>query len=150
MIDNIMDQLRRDEGERLYVYPDSKGIPTAGVGHNLPAHGITLPLGTPITQAQSDQWLLADVMAVNLDLRKNAAWVFDISVVRRGVLQNMCFNMGWGNGIKGLSSFTTFLGLVESKQYDAASDDEIHTLWARQVGARATRLALQMRTGQWQ
>jgi lysozyme len=142
-LDNILDQLKRDEGFRLTAYPDSEGIPTIGYGHNLAAHGQTGI--TSCTQQQAEAWLLEDLRTVNLQLQKFLPWVFGLDVVRRGAIQNMTFNMG----IHTMLTFTTFLGLVKAGNYDAAAEDELHTKWARQVGARAYRLSQQMKTGVW-
>lgn len=143
MIDNILDQLKRDEGLRLTAYKDSVGIPTIGYGHNLAAHGQTDI--TSCTEQQAEAWLLEDLQTVNLQLQKYLPWVFRMDVVRRGVIQNMAYNMG----IHTLLEFKTFLGLVQTGKYDAAAEDELHTKWATQVGARARRLSAQMRTGVW-
>jgi len=46
----------------LHVYLDSKGLPTAGVGHLLDAEEkAEFKLGAKISQAQSDAWLAADL-----------------------------------------------------------------------------------------
>lgn len=143
MIDNILDQLKRDEGFDLKAYPDSEGFSTIGYGHNLQAHGQTNI--TSCTEQQAEAWLLEDLQTVNLQLQKFLPWVFRLDVVRRGVIQNMAYNMG----IHTLLEFKTFLGLVQTGKYEAAADDELHTKWARQVGQRAQRLSAQMRTGIW-
>lgn len=50
------------EGKILHVYRDSKGLPTAGVGHLLlPDEKKAMPVGTKITQQQCDEWLAADL-----------------------------------------------------------------------------------------
>jgi lysozyme len=54
--------IARREGTILHVYKDSKGLPTAGVGHLLEGDELkTYPLHTKITQAQCDAWLAADL-----------------------------------------------------------------------------------------
>lgn len=81
------------EGTVLRVYKDSKGLPTAGVGHLLTGQEKKdFPLGTKITQAQCDAWLAADLKecedavndAVNTALKQNE---FD-------ALISLCFNIG--------------------------------------------------------
>jgi len=146
MIQNLQQQLKRDEGEILHVYLDSMGIPTAGVGHNLRAHGINLPVGTPITQAQSDEWLQQDISLACSILSAHLSWVDSLGDIRRAALQNMCFNMGIGK----LLGFHHFLGFMESGNYEAASGEMLNSAWAVQVGARAKRLSLQVKTGVWQ
>ncbi len=50
------------EGTILHVYKDSKGLPTAGVGHLIkPDEHAEFPLNKKITQAQSDNWLADDL-----------------------------------------------------------------------------------------
>lgn len=54
--------IAKREGTILHVYKDSKGLPTAGVGHLIkPEEKAAFPLGKKITQAQSDAWLAADL-----------------------------------------------------------------------------------------
>lgn len=85
-------QIARREGTILHVYLDSKRLPTAGVGHLITAaEKAAYPVGKPITQAQSDAWLTADlkecedaVNAVGVSLRQNE---FD-------ALVSLAFNIG--------------------------------------------------------
>jgi lysozyme len=144
MIDNILDQLRRDEGIRYEPYLDSRGISTVGCGHNLVAD--PLPGETyPLTDARVDQILKDDVARIWGKLQADLPWVKSLPDVIAGVLTNMSFNMGVG----GLLGFKNTLVFVENGEYSAAADEILRSLWAKQVGARATRLAEQLRTGQW-
>lgn len=142
---DLITQLKRDEGEVLHVYPDSQGIATAGVGHNLPAHGINLPVGTPITQAQCDQWLSEDINAATNTLVKHLPWVTTIDLVRHASLINMTFNMG----IFKLLTFHHFLGYMESHSWNLAALAARQSVWFNEVGARAVRICQQIETGQW-
>lgn len=144
-VTDIVSQLKRDEGEVLEVYLDSKGIRTAGVGHNLQAHDLDWPVGTPITQEQSDLWLNSDIANAKMDLAAKLPWVMYLDPVRQGVLINMCFNIG----VNALLGFHHTLTLVQSGDYSGAASAMLQSLWARQVGPRATRLANQMSTGIW-
>jgi lysozyme len=148
---NLAEQLKRDEGEVLNVYLDSKGIRTAGVGHNLEAHGINWPVGTMILQEQSDQWLQQDIDEAATLLARNLPWTENLDAVRLAVLENMIFNMGWSNadGTHGLCTFHHTLTMIEAGNYDGASAAMLESEWARQVGPRANRLSEQMRSGEW-
>lgn len=145
MIDNIVDQLLRDEGEVLHVYLDQLGIPTAGVGHNLKAHHINLVVGTPITQEQSREWLAEDLAETNTEIQRNLPWVWDLGVVRRGVFQNMWFNMRFR-----LLGFVNTLAATKAGDWERCHDEMLKSRWATQVGARADRLAKQVVTNEWQ
>jgi lysozyme len=133
---------RRDEGLRLIAYPDpvSGGAPwTIGYGHT----GREVHPGLVWTQAQAEAALTGDIAATGRGLDTAMGWWRDLEDLRQDCLANQAFNLG----VHGLLGFGRYLGLVRARAFDAAADDEIHTLWARQVGARAERLARQMRTG---
>lgn len=142
---DIYSQLWRDEGEVLHVYLDSVGIRTAGVGHNLEAHGLDWPVGTPITKQQSDDWLREDVAVCEKQLHAFLPWTDGLDEARRGVLLNMCFNIG----IHSLLGFKNTLAAVHDGEYALASEMMLKSQWAHQVGARADRLSRQMDTGVW-
>lgn len=145
MVDDIVSQLKRDEGEVLEVYLDSRGIRTAGVGHNIDAHGPDLPVGTAITQDQSDQWLQQDIADATRLLYSHLPWIWKLSSPRLGVLVNMAFNLG----VAGLLGFHRTLSLMEQGDYVGASGAMLQSAWATQVGPRASRLSQQLRTDQW-
>ena len=52
--------IEQREGVRLFVYLDSAGKKTAGMGHLLDA-STTLKVGDPISQSQCDQWSQIDI-----------------------------------------------------------------------------------------
>jgi lysozyme len=145
VVDNLIDQLRRDEGEVLHVYLDSMGIRTAGVGHNLESHHIDLPVGAPISKQQSEDWLREDVAEVSNQVHSLIPWSDGLDEPRRGVLLNMAFNLG----IYGLLKFKNTLAMVRVGDYAGAARGMLASLWASQVGPRATRLAQQMQQGVW-
>lgn len=61
--DNGLEFLKREEGEKLTVYRDSRGLPTVGVGHLvLPIDN--LKVGDTITQDQVDDLLRHDLEIV--------------------------------------------------------------------------------------
>jgi lysozyme len=134
---DIIEQLRRDEGMRRTVYTDSVGVLTVGVGHNL--------RDAPLSDEAIDQMLRDDLAVVERACRELPVWSA-LSSPRRGVLLNMAFNLG----VTGLSHFTVMLAKLTQGDYVAASAAMLDSVWASQVGRRATRLAEQMRTDVWQ
>ena len=72
-------------------------------------------------------------------------WARALSPERQAVLVNMAFNLG----IAGLLAFKRMLAACERGEYAAAAREMLDSVWAKQVGARAVRLAEQMRTGEW-
>ena len=63
--------------------------------------------------------------------------------VRQRVLVNMAFNLGLG----GLATFRSMLGCVAAQDCDGAAGAMEASVWYTQVGARAHRLTLAMRSG---
>jgi lysozyme len=138
MISNLKDQLVRDEELRLKPYTDSVGKLTIGVGRNLSDKGISF---------QEAQLLLAnDIADATADLQAKLPWTAALDDVRKGALLNMAFNMGLG----GLLEFHDFLAKMQAGNFSGAAGAMLDSLWARQVGPRATRLSIQIQTGVWQ
>jgi lysozyme len=137
----LLADIKRDEGCSLTAYPDTLNIWTVGYGH---AH---VPPNTVWTQQQCDDALESDVdKAIGL-LDAHAAWWRTLSDPRQDVMVNLCFNMGWGDGAHGLSSFHNTLAFIEAQQFDKAAGGLLASKWATQVKGRAIRLAQELRTG---
>ena len=138
MIASLKDQLVRDEELRLKPYTDSVGKLTIGVGRNLTDKGISF---------QEAQGLLAnDIADATADLQAKLPWTATLDDVRKGALLNMTFNMGIG----GLLEFHDFLARMQRGDFSGAAGAMLDSLWARQVGPRATRLSIQIQSGVWQ
>ncbi|HEO1670836.1 TPA: lysozyme [Klebsiella aerogenes] len=119
---NGITKLKREEGERLKAYPDSRGIPTIGVGHTGNVDGKPVTLGMTITADKSSE-LLRD------DLR----WVEDAisSMVCVPLTQNqydalcsLIFNIG-----KSAFAGSTVLRQLNLKNYQAAA--EAFLMWKK-------------------
>jgi lysozyme len=134
----LADQLRRDEGWRTYPYKDSVGKLTIGYGRNLDDVGIS--------PQEGDILLANDIKAATVSLESHFPWVMSLDSVRMGALTNLCFNMGIG----ALSGFKDMLEKVKDGDYKGASFALLISKYAKQVGLRAQRLALQLETGTWQ
>jgi lysozyme len=134
----LVEQLKRDESTRLKPYTDTVGKLTIGTGRNLTDVGIS--------NDESDYLLANDIARTEAELLKALPWTASLDDARQSALINMGFNLG----VPGLLEFRHTLGLIQSGDYEAASDEMLNSRWAAQVGARAHRLALQLKTGVWQ
>jgi lysozyme len=144
----LEDQLTVDEGKRYKRYLDSRGIPTIGIGHNLNASPLPAGWTEPLTDAQVDQLFQQDIAGTLSRIATRLPWVAQQPQAIQLALSDMGFNMGVGQAgppATGLMGFHTFLGLVQAGNYSAAADDLVGTLWAKQVGNRATRIEAQIR-----
>ena len=133
-----------DEGFRGTAYLDTSGLWTIGYGH----HDNHVHEGMVWTQTFATNQLISDVNLTEMMMDRSPPlnWWRNLTDPRQDVLVNMAFNLG----VAKLTTFTTFLPLVKSGQYAQAADDMLTTDWAKEVGARAQRLAQQMRTGELQ
>lgn len=140
--DRLLKRLLRVEGSNRRMYRDSKGIWTIGIGHNLEARGISV--------AAEAQILRDDLADVVRQLDSHAPWWRKLDQVRREVIIELCFNMGWGDGKHGLSSFTNTLQAIASERWADAARGLRHSKWARDVKAyRAETLIQALETGEW-
>lgn len=135
LMNAMITDLRRDEGERLKPYRDTVGKLTIGVGRNLDDVGLS---------SEESAYLLAnDINKVLRQLDEKLPWWRGLCFNRQRVLINMAFNLG----IAGLLGFKNTLAAVQAGQYDKAAEGMLSSKWASQVGKRAVRLADLMRNG---
>lgn len=136
----LMEQLSRHEGMRLRPYRCTAGKLTIGIGRNLDDHGIS--------EEEAFQMLENDMEETEELVCQSLPRLYEqLNPARKAVLLNMAFNMGIGNGNKGLLSFKKTLSHMASGEFDKAADGMLASKWARQVGQRAVELSEIMRKG---
>ncbi|SRR6266404_317512 len=133
--DTLSAQLVIDEDLKLKPYRDTVGKLTIGVGRNLDDVGIS--------KNEAMMLLESDIDVACMDLDKDLPWWREMTDSRQQVLANMCFNMG----IKKLLGFVNTLANMKSGEYVVAANGMRNSLWAKQVGQRAERLAQMMEKG---
>jgi lysozyme len=131
----LIRQIRLHEGERLKPYRCTAGKLTIGVGRNLDDRGIT--------REESAMLLDGDIRLLEIELFRALPWASALDDVRQRVLLDMAFNLG----LPGLLQFKRTLEAIRTGQYQQAATMMLDSLWARQVGQRAERLARMMATG---
>lgn len=131
----LMEQLELHEGRRERAYRDSLGNITVGVGRNLTGKGLS--------ENEIDYLLANDIDETIANLNHYCPWWQQMTENRQLVLADMCFNMGWGQ----LSKFKNTLRDMEHERYAEAAARMLKSLWARQVGDRARKLAAMMEKG---
>lgn len=128
-------ELTRDEGVRLKPYIDTAGKLTIGIGRNLDDVGVTA--------AEADFLLTNDVVNSMQTLDMALPWWKDLSEVRQRALLNMMFNMGWHT----LMEFKDMLFALKTSDWEKAAQEARNSIWAREVGDRAERIATQFING---
>lgn len=135
MLNELMTELKRDEGRRDRPYKDTRGILTIGYGHNLMASGLC----EAALSAQLDH----DIHLVFSALDQRLPWWRKHPEPVQRVLANLCFNLG----IDGLLKFKKTLPLIMAREYVAAADALMENgTYINQVGDRVGRLANLLRS----
>lgn len=124
-----------DEGLRLRPYRCTAGKLTIGIGRNLEDKGIT--------KSEAEYLLNNDIDEIERQLDARIPWWRTQTEQRQRVLANMAFNLG----IDGLMNFNNTLAAIKASRYEDAARGMLRSLWARQVGNRAIRLANMMKEG---
>lgn len=133
---NLIDQLNRDEGRRKWVYKDTVGKLTVGVGRNIN--------DVPFSDDEIDLMLNNDIR-LRQDILGHLPWFTSLDPVRAAAIVNMSFM-----GVDKLLRFTHMIDALAKQDWITAMQEMQHSLWAEQVGLRALRLERQILTGEWQ
>ncbi len=136
-IQNLIDLLMKHEGVRNKPYEDTVGVLTIGVGRNLDDVGLSID--------EIHYLLNNDIKRCRHELSGAFDWFLDLDPVRQDAMMDMCFNLG----ITRLRGFTNALSAMECGDYDEAAIEFLDSLWADQVGQRATTLTNMIRTGEY-
>jgi lysozyme len=129
MIEDLLADLKRDEGFRSKPYLDTVGKVTIGYGRNLDDVGLS---------EREGRFLLGNDLDVALgELDRNVPWWRAMPDPAQRGLANMCFNLGFPR----LNGFRNMLAALEDGRYQDAAVAALDSRWARQVGDRAKRIA---------
>lgn len=129
MLNDLVNDLKRDEGFRSRPYKDTVGKLTIGYGRNLDDVGIS--------ESEAELLLRKDVGIAYEETRERYPWIKKAPLnVQRG-LYNMAFNMGSAR----LAGFRKMLAALEAGNYPLAAEEALDSKWAKQVGNRAKRIA---------
>ena len=129
-------QLIRDEGDVPYVYSDSLGYLTIGVGFLIDKRK-----GGRLPDDVRDFWLDYEINKTTYELEKRLPFFSSLSQVRKDTLINMAFNLG----VNGLLNFKKTIQLMADGKHAEASREMLDSRWAQQVGQRSNRLSQQWR-----
>ena len=142
----LIANLRVEEGVRAVAYDDAdgspltrgttiQGWPTVGVGHNLTV---------PLTDHAIDG-ILNDDLQPALAAAQQYDWFAGLNAPRQLAIVDMIFNMGADT----FAQFGQFHAYLAAGNFGAAGDDLTGTAWYGEVGPRAKRIELIIRSGVW-
>lgn len=139
--------LKLDEGEKLKLYRDSRGLWTIGIGHLVSLNVsntfeqasaiLDNILGRPtkgcITNKESEFLFLADVRGAQKDA---LSFGLQLEEFRHLALTNMCFQLGRSR----LLGFKKALAAMKAKDWKTVEKELIDSNWYRQTPNRAKRV----------
>ena len=131
--DETRKMIKRHEGYLEKVYKDSLGNLTCGYGHYLAE-------GSEVPRDVSDAFFTDDMIRAHIGY---CILKLDLDPVRKAVIIDMLFNLG----LSGVQKFVKMLAAIKEEHYVLAAEEMRNSLWAKQVGTRATELSSMMRTG---
>ena len=138
---DLVTQLRREEGVSRHAYQDHLGFWTIGVGRLIDARK-----GGGLTDEEVDHLLRNDVARFTREVEQALPWFKELNEPRQAVLIGMAFQMGTA----GLLQFRNTLRAVRDNRWFDAAGGMLSSRWATQTPGRASRMAKQMETGEWQ
>jgi GH24 family phage-related lysozyme (muramidase) len=141
-IQELRDDLKRDEGYHRYPYFDQYCYVTIGVGHNLHANPLTdtdremgMRLG-PTTGDFIEYLLDEDLQVVHRYLTDYFGWIDDLPLHQQRALYNMCFQLG----AKEFAEFEPTWRHLRAGELDLVERHLRNSLWFRQTTKRAERV----------
>ena len=142
-IEQLREELERDEGVKYEIYNDHLGYATFGVGHLViesdPEYG--MDIGTAVSESRVVEVFKLDCESVLIDCITLYPDFYDLPEEVQQIIANMMFNMGRTR----LSKFKGMKRGVDAKDWNAAADEMVDSKWYRQVTKRADRLVERMR-----
>ena len=151
---DISKMIERHEGKRNYVYIDTKGHPTIGIGFNLDRADAKEKLdnlgininnilnGQPLTDEQIYILFKDDLEQAIINAYKFLPDLDTHPSNIQIILTDMAFNMG----LSKLSGFEDFKKALLNRNYSLAADEMIDSKWYNQVGNRSKELVSMMRS----
>lgn len=143
IIDQLTTDLIRHEGCINYIYLDSEGYKTFGIGHLIKAGEpeFGLPVNTPIESERVLEAFRADLVLAIKECEKLFPAIGDYPDEVQSILVNMTFNLGRPR----LSKFKKMIKAVEENDWNRAADEMMNSKWYRQVKTRGVELVERMR-----
>lgn len=128
--------LKKEEGFRSHCYQDSVAKWTIGYGRNIDPRG-----GIGITKEEAEYLLSNDIQRSIGECERAFPFLKDLDKARLSVIVQLCFQLG----LPSLRKFRKMLGALERGKWKEASEELLDSRFARQVPARAKKLARQLK-----
>ena len=146
-LEKLRKELEADEGRIDEIYTAHLGYPTFGIGHLItdddPECGAAV--GTEVSDDRVKEAFSSDIETVLSDCEHLYEDFGDLPEEAQLIIANMMFNMGYTR----LSKFRGMKRGVDARDWNAAADEMVASIWYKQVTNRANRLVERMRNVNW-
>ena len=141
-LEELKEDIAKEEGLKYEIYRCSEGYPTAGIGHLITEWDeeyYGMPIGTEVSKEQVDKWFEADLYVAINDMEKFTA---DMQVDEnvKECITHMVFQLG----LPRLNKFKNFKQALIDGDIAKAQAEMQDSLWYRQTTNRAERLIEKM------
>ena len=139
-LDMALNLVKEAEGFIPHEYLCPAGKLTQGYGRNLEVHPLSveeineLNIDGTVSEEVATKWLMKELLECEAKLRNNIIYN-NQSPIRKAVLLDMCFNMGYA----GLMKFKKMWFALGNKDYPEAARQAKDSAWYTQVGNRGKR-----------
>lgn len=139
-LDMALKLVKEAEGFEPLPYHCTAGKLTQGYGRNLEVHPLSveemkeLNADGSVSEHIAEKWALHELLDCEIKLMSNIIYK-NQSAVRKAVLLDMCFNIGYA----GLMKFKKMWFALGNKDYPEASRQAKDSAWYVQVGNRGKR-----------
>ena len=133
-LQEIVEDIKKHEGFEPKVYQCTEGYDTIGYGFAIK--------DLVIDRDVADLILMKKLHTLLQRISVAFPWFKDIDDIAKGVVINMCYQMG----LSGFSKFKKTIYYLETEQYDEAATECLNSLWAKQTPARAREISEAIRS----
>jgi|TARA_Y100000114_G_scaffold25245_1_gene20936 lysozyme len=130
-LDNLKNEIKKEEGYRLEVYTDTEGYPTGGYGHKI-IDGEEIP-----TTKEGWEELFEKDFARAYEGGMNICMGWPIKDEAKEIIIHMVYQMGEA----GVRKFKNALKHLEQGAYSDCAAEMLDSRWAKQTPNRAKRLS---------
>ena len=136
MLDELIEDLKFEEGWVDHPYRDSLGLLTIGYGFLIDERrNIQMP------KAVGELWLKIVAQEKFNDLANRSPWILDLPEDVQRALGNMCYQMG----VDGVLRFRRMMNALGQGDRNLAAQEALNSKWAKQTPERAKRVTDLMR-----
>ena len=142
-IDELREEIKRDEGSVNSVYLDHLNLPTTGIGHLITEKDEEYgkPVGTEVSNDRINELFATDIEVTISECKE----LFDNFDNLPEEVQKICANMMFNMGRPRLSKFKMFRAALMKKDWSECAVQMEDSRWHKQVTNRANRLISRMR-----